>query len=155
MAAFTDAEGRNWSIVVTLATIDRIKSALGVDLLADPGAIGELGQDIRLCCNALYLCCEAQAKEAGITDEDFGRGMLGDAIENGTTAFLEALVDFFPSRRRANLRLILEKSGAVADKVMAKIESQMMDLDEDEVAETVLAQMKSGPTSGEPPESLE
>ena len=40
------------------------------------------------------------AEKQKISDEDFGRGLGGDAIDSATTALLEELVDFFPQRRR-------------------------------------------------------
>ena len=57
----------------------------------------------------LYVLCKPEADERNVSDEDFGRAMAGDAIEQATTTLLEELVDFFPKGRRELLAKALGK----------------------------------------------
>ena len=68
-----------------------------------------------------------------VSDADFGRALSGDVIDAATTALLEELIDFFPSRRRAILRQAWEK----VVKVKSRLEDQA-----DERARTLLADPK-------------
>ncbi len=105
MAKFTDTEGRDWLIEINVATVKRLRAALpGVDLV-DPAEdlFRRLATDPVLLADALYVICRVQVEERGLTDEDFGAALAGDAIEAATEAFLAALVDFIPSPQRRTL----------------------------------------------------
>ena len=120
MHRFTDNAGRTWVVGITVDSIKRVRALTGLDLLqAIDGKMLEtlLADPIKLC-DCLYACCKPQADEASISDEDFGRAMAGDALEQGTTALLEDLVDFFPQRRRDLLRGALAKLREVEAKAL-------------------------------------
>ena len=111
MRSFEDSTGRKWTVAINVDAVKRVKALLGVDLLeAVEGSLLErLIGDPVLLCDILFVVCKPQADAAGVTDEQFGQAMAGDAIDAATGAFLEALVDFFPPSRRRVLRLALEK----------------------------------------------
>src|SRR5690606_35191593 len=91
--------------------VKRVRSLLNVDLLAatDGALIERLVSDPILLCDVLYVLCKPQADEQGVTDEEYGRAMGGTAIDDGTTALLEELVDFFPQAKRRVLAKALVK----------------------------------------------
>ena len=62
----------------------------------DGTLLEKLINDPILLCDVIYCVCMEEADSRGVSDEDFGRAMAGDAIELATTALLEELVDFFP-----------------------------------------------------------
>ena len=111
MKTFTDNAGREWNISVTVDAVKRVRSLLDVDLME--AAAGKLIQQLAdnpvLLCDVIYCIVKPQADEKEITDEDFGKTMAGDAIDQATTAFLEDLVNFFPSRKREMLQKVLVK----------------------------------------------
>ena len=111
MKTFTDNAGRSWNISVTVDAIKRVRSLLDVDLME--AAAGKLIQQLAdnpvLLCDVIYCIVKPQADEREITDEDFGKAMAGDAIDQATSAFLEDLVNFFPSRKREMLQKVLVK----------------------------------------------
>lgn len=108
MKKFLDSSGREWSLNVTIGDAKRIKSNLSVDLL-DHRQITELAGDPYKLADVIYSLCGSQAKAAGVTDEQFGEGLAGDAIDDATTALLEAITDFFPKRQRPALISLLAK----------------------------------------------
>jgi hypothetical protein len=111
MKSFKDNADRDWIIAINIDAIKRIKIMLGIDLMeaVEGKLLHRLIDDPVLLCDVIYCLCKSQADVAGVSDEDFGRGMAGDAIDLATTAMLEELVDFFPSRRRGLLLKALEK----------------------------------------------
>jgi hypothetical protein len=108
MKKFKDSEGREWSLSVTIGDAKRIKEDLSLDLL-NHVAITEIAADPYQLVGVLWLLCEAQSAKAGVTDEQFGRGLAGDAIDHATDALLGAIIDFFPKRQRGALQALLAK----------------------------------------------
>lgn len=109
---FVDSAGRTWSIVITVATLRRVKHALRVQLLdavnPDAKLCAQLGLDACLLADCLYLVCEEQCRDRGVSDEEFGRALAGDAIGEAAEALLRGIADFFPNRaqRMARHRLL-------------------------------------------------
>ena len=137
MKTFTDTTGRTWDVVVNVDTIKRVRDLLGVNLLGivEPGndLVDRLAEDVILVCDVLFAVVKPQADERQESDGDFGKALSGDVIDVATTALLEELIDFFPSRRRAILRQAWEK--------VVKVKSRLDD-QADERARTLLADPK-------------
>ncbi len=120
MAKFKDAKDREWIVDVTVGIIKKVRKALDIDLADPSGAdVNHMIDDPVLLVDTLWLLCEDQAKEKEITDEDFGRGLVGDPIELATTALLDAVADFFPGSKRSLLRKATEKMTAIRRKAEA------------------------------------
>jgi len=133
MRTFTDNAGRAWTVSINVDAVRKVRAEAGVDLLevADGKLIDRLAEDPVLLCGAIYACCREQAEARNISPEDFGRAMAGDAIDAAVAAFLEDLVDFFPSRRRPVLRKVLEKframEGALVRTALERLDSPELD----------------------------
>jgi len=173
MKTFSDNTGRVWSVTINVGAVKRVRDACGVNLLDAVGGtlIQQLIDDPVLLADIVYCLVKDQADAAGITDEQFGRCLAGDAIDAATAAVLEELVDFFPLRRRTILRKALAKAKALE---AMGIEAAGRYLDSDlpqramqERIDELLASRPSGPstassglkasggTSGGSPESSE
>ena len=110
MKSFTDNTGRTWTLAVTVGTIKRVRALCDVDLAniitIDSGTtpkvdlLERLGSDPVLLVDVLYAAVKPEADAKGVTDEEFGRAMSGDAIEMATTALLDEVIDFFPETKR-------------------------------------------------------
>ena len=99
-----------------------------------------------LLCDVLYVVCKPQADDQGVTDEEFGRAMAGDAIDEGTTALLEELVDFFPQAKRRVLAKALVKLRVLETRA-ATVAEQRLDSPELEAQLDAILN-DSGPPSG-------
>ncbi|MGE4157704.1 MAG: hypothetical protein AB7F75_01250 [Planctomycetota bacterium] len=110
MRPFTDSRQRKWEIAINVATIKRVRALTGKDLLAiaDGDLLQTLVGDPVLLADILWVLVQPQAQAQGVSDEDFGSALAGDAIEAATAAFLEELVDFFPQSRRQLLQRALK-----------------------------------------------
>lgn len=149
MHAFKDTAGRPWTIEVNVDALRRVKSLAKQDLmqlLSDGGFIDRLIGDPCLLVDVLYAICKPQADAAGISDEDFGRAMGGDSLDEATTALLEDFCDFFPSRKRAILRTALAKVKLIEAKVTGLAEAAVNDPKLDAMIETALAKLGSSLT---------
>jgi len=128
MKTFNDNAGRTWTVAINVDAIKRVKGLLDVNLLeiVEGTLIEKLIRDPVLLCDVIYAVCKPQADEQGVSDEDFGRAMAGDAIEHATTALLEELVGFSPNPRdRANLGRVLETTARVMDRARDVIEARL------------------------------
>lgn len=153
-ARFEDAEGREWSLKITVNDIRRVRRILGEDLLKDnvEQMLSRLMADPVLLVDVIYVLVKPQADNRDLSDEDFGRSLYGDALDRATQAFLDALTNFFPSRRREILRRVRERAEEVTEK-MAKLTMEQMESGELEKAiEREMKQIR-GEQSADSPES--
>ena len=133
MRTFKDNAGRTWTVTVNVDCIKRVRSLVQVDLLeaAEGKLLDRLVGDPILLCDVIYCICKPEADAQRVSDEEFGRAMAGDAIDQATTALLEELVDFFPGPKRLVLRKALEKLKQLEEKayglVAKRLESQEME----------------------------
>ena len=133
MKSFTDNLGRTWTLVVNVAAIKRVRALCGVDLNAiveidknnNPTAelLERLSTDPVLLVDVLYAVCKTECDPKGVSDEDFGAAMAGDAIEQATAALLDEVVDFFPTAKRAALQKILAATRRIEALAKKKLES--------------------------------
>lgn len=102
MKAFTDVEKRTWELTVNVNTIKRVRDLLGVDLLdmANGDLFSRLADDACLLVDVIYVLVKPAADAAKISDEDFGRAMVGEVLSAADAALVEDLLDFFPRAQR-------------------------------------------------------
>lgn len=124
MHSFKDRDERAWNVELNVAQVRRVRDALGVNLLdvGNGDMLADLAADPIALCDVLWVLCQQQAEAADITDEQFGRALVGDAIAEATDALLEELVDFFPSPRREVLRRVLSKVKEVDKRLQVRTE---------------------------------
>ena len=105
MKIWKDAEGHAYETKITVAEIRDVKTELGINLMdiATGDLLQKISEDVILLCDILYVVNRSQAKEYGIDDVQFGRNLYGDALEEATRAFVEEMINFFPSQRTRQL----------------------------------------------------
>ena len=136
MKSFTDSLGRAWTLVVNVATIKRVRALCGVDLNSvievedgKPSAklLERLSGDPVLLVDVLYAVCKPECDRLGVSDEDFGSAMAGDAIEQATSALLDEVIDFFPEAKRLAFRKILSASRRFEEMARKRLAAAMAD----------------------------
>ncbi|MGD8453660.1 MAG: hypothetical protein PVJ57_17750 [Phycisphaerae bacterium] len=155
MKVFKDNENREWQLAVNVNAMKRVRGLLDVNLLdfLDNRIVERFYGDPVLLCDVIYAICKPQADAAGVSDEDFGRAMAGDAIDAATKALLKELVNFCPSPRdRANLNRVLDVTQTVMDRARDVIETKLAEIDVDQIVEQVQTSLNAG--SGSVPASL-
>lgn len=128
MRTFTDNAGREWHLAIGLATARHVKDQTGgrVDFIEQgQGSTGHnlfsaLASDIALLGQVLWLLCESQASEAGMSELQFAEAFDMDTVARAQDALIEATIDFFPNRSRGLLR-----EGAAVARQIANEEAEI------------------------------
>lgn len=111
MAVFLDDKGREWTLRFDHALMLSIRKRLGVDLhnmTEQAKALDRMADDAALFVNMLYMLCEEQCQQQGITDEDFGRGLAeGETTARAILAIQEAILSFTTPQRREIARKMI------------------------------------------------
>jgi hypothetical protein len=121
MAKFTDNNGKQWQLLITVGSLAKVKADAGVNLsivskdtswleaiYGDPAKLGEI----------LWSLCERQAEAAGVTPEQFVDGLTGEVLGAAGDALVASVCDFFP--RSAVAKAIKEKLPAILAQADAK-----------------------------------
>lgn len=156
MKTFTDNASRVWTVAINVNAIKRVRALANVNLLEviEGMLLERLIRDPVLLCDVVYAVCKPEADKVGVSDEEFGQAMAGDAIDHATKALLEELVGFSPSRQaRANLQRILETTWRVMDKAHEAVAARIDSGEIERAAEQLLATSSS--SSGSSPASSE
>ena len=142
MRSFTDNADRQWTVNINVDTIRRVRSETNVDLLEilDGKLAEDLSTDPVLMCDILFAVCKPEADQRGLSAEDFGCGLAGDAIEFATDALLEEITDFFPRSRRQLLSAVLARRKRLEHLAANKIEQQMAAPELDRLLESKMEQ---------------
>ena len=159
MKSFTDNTGRTWTLAVTVGTIKRVRALCDVDLAniitIDSGAtpkvdlLERLGSDPVLLEDVLFAAVKPEADAKGVTDEEVGRAMSGDAIEMATTALLDEVIDFFPETKRRVFRKILDAARRFEAKGKVALQTLLDDPALDGKIDTALAQLMTSSSNSQ------
>lgn len=137
---FKDKDNNSYNIEITLGKVKLVKEVMGIDLInlfQEQETLEQVTEPLTLV-DLLYWLCEKQIKkvhgEEG-ADVAFGESLTMDHLEVAGEAFLQALINFIPAKKRE--RLLRLK--AAAEEMMVKEEEKA-----DQELESVLAKMKDG-----------
>ena len=163
MKTFTDNTGRVWTLAVNVAAIKRVRALCGVNLSSiveldkdnnpDTKLIEQLSTDPVLLVDVLYAVCKNECDQKGISDEEFGMAMSGDAIEHATTALLDEIIDFFPEAKRLAFKKILSATRRFEEIARKRLEAIMADGEFEDKMVSALEQLTG--LSGNALESVE
>jgi len=145
---------------MNLGAVKRLKGLLGVDLLAlaegDPPLLTRLAMDVILLCDVIFALLKPQADELGVTDEQFGAALGGDAILSAQKAFYEEMADFFLKLGRGDLARALTAQQALIVAAVAETQRRLEIIDPEAEVKAIFATRpanKSGGRSTSSPES--
>lgn len=122
MREYRDELGRAWKLTINVTQAERVKEALNVDLLNLYGeTAGKLFSNPPLFVDVLHTLCRDQCAAESIDPVSFAEGLVGDAIERAADALMDAVADFFPSRKRKTLQAIKTKGKQLGDQMEDQI----------------------------------
>jgi hypothetical protein len=144
--SFKDANGRDWTVAVTIDSIKRVRALCGVDLLkvVEDGCklLRQLSDDAVLLVDVLYALCKPEADADGVSDAQFGAAMAGDAILDGFNAVVEDTTDFFPRARREQLRALLGKIREAGELMDRDLSEALAGIDPAQILKAGRAEMR-------------
>lgn len=136
MRTFIDSHNRTISIAVTVGSISRVKTCLGIDLSkydqklegGQPLVAALAGLDVMLLVNVLYWTCKPDLDRLDIDPEAFAEAMSGDAIQRAQDAFMGEWSDFFRGLQRTDAIKVIEKGRKLIEKTItaATTKAEMM-----------------------------
>ena len=111
-ASFTDSRSRAWRLELNYALAKRLRDVTGLDFVNyhDGKALLAIHESDEKLVQVLWLLCQEQARDQGIDEEEFGRGLGGDGLEQAIAALEEALVNFSRPAKRQALVAIRDKA---------------------------------------------
>lgn len=129
MQKFVDRAGRIWIVDIDNTTLRRVKLLTGVHLLEaiDGDLVTRLSTDPLLLGDVLFAICKPQADSQQVSEESFGEGLAGNAIDDASAALLEGLISYFPESRRRLLRKAAEKQKMIETRGLTAIEKRLDD----------------------------
>lgn len=142
MAKFSDASGRDWTFSITVDSAKTIRDDVGLDIMSikDVDQFAEIvGGDSWAVLDAVALLCEPSFERHGVTAKTFFESLDGDAVESAVKAFVEAVIDFFPQRRREALKTLLAKFEAIEAAAVKRLKTEIETADADQLAETIVS----------------
>ncbi len=144
MRVIKDLKGREWELQITVGTIKRVRSKLDMDLykIDDKNFIKTIFDDPIKLIELIWVILEDQVKEKEISEIEFCEGWAGEAIEVATDLFIEELIEFFPPKKRQPLEKWWKMARSVELKILKKAEEEVLNIDENQILDTVLANMK-------------
>ena len=124
-------------------TIERVRQKHSVDLASIEESTNpwtKFDADLCLLVNVLWTICQEQAGD--VTEAQFGRSLVGQAIEDAVEALESAVADFFPPRRRRLLLCLRDRNqqltNAVEQMAIRKAEDKELDRQIMEAAERAM-----------------
>ncbi len=153
MESFKDKTGQEWSINLSIGTVERVKKVSRFNLYAPDEPIATdncqpttdnrqlttgnssnapslqqvLWTDLSALFELLCYLLDDQLKAAGIDAVEFGRRMAARCLVDAQTAFFREWTDFFRQLRRLETLLTLEKTANLQEKARALVAAKIKD----------------------------
>lgn len=139
MPKFTDSKGREWLVAIDgAAAVKRVRTLTGIDIwkAADAGLdqLRAVLADVVALADVLYAVVRPEADARKVSDEEFAAGLSGDVLEAAATALVEAVIDFFPTARRDQLRRAVAIGRAVLAEILVRENAELAELEADPLA---------------------
>lgn len=94
--------GRNWTLVINIGAMRRSK-ARDIDLSMPIPQLRQFFLDDVFLFDALWAVLEPDAKQAGLTVEQFENGMNGEVLDAARECLWAALSDYYPDEKKRML----------------------------------------------------
>lgn len=132
MQSFNDTTGRAWPVSITVGTLKRIRTVIGIDLTRpleppDNPAMVRLDNDVIALVDSLWIACVETAAERNVSEEQFAE-LLGEDLGAAREALWGSLSDFFRHLGRvetvASIQRILRVTTEANQRAAARIDSR-------------------------------
>ena len=136
MKSFIDNKGETWDLDLNIGTAMRLQSRLDISIENcikldssqphDISLLEKITEDSILLFNIIYVLCETQVRERGLTQEEFAERFSGDTIAAATDALLDEIENFSRPAKRKILKRLRQISQEISDEAGEKL-NQILD----------------------------
>lgn len=151
---------RRWDVEINLGTVIKIQKTLAIDIMQafEVDAKGNLKTDVldqlrtdpALLVNVLFICCEKQAVERKVNEEDFGNLFVaGEMIENATNALLQGILNIQPPKKKEIFTQILEMEEQLKNTIFEEGKKILKDPTSRKMIEAEMKKVLSEPEQSE------
>lgn len=128
MRTFTDAQGREWTIDLNIASVRalreraaRVESLKNVDLLDYAGVLLSVS-DPFFAADLLFETVRDQAEERGVGADEFGASLRGKILFDAIAEWTAEYLDFFPEpTAKEKAQRLVEKGAKTRELLLEKI----------------------------------
>lgn len=148
-AKFTDLKGREYRCVVTVGTVEKLKEELQLDIgdAIDGKLYDRLSDDWKLLVDVISIACEESISSHQITDpKDFASALNGDVLGAAFDAFMDAVADFSPPRKRQALRDAIGKMKEVEVEAVKQASVKIVAIDPEKIANQAVTNQTAAST---------
>lgn len=125
MASFKDMNGRTWTVEITVGSMRRVNTLIGVNLFKMheprvPGGIvlfDEIFNDALLLVDIVFALVKPQADRVNVSDEQFGESLGPEGLRGATEALRESLSFFYQTFGKPDLVAALKKQKELANEM--------------------------------------
>lgn len=136
---FADTRSRPWTIALNVHTVEQIRDQLNLDLLEPtPELMQRLAVDPVQLVGVLAVALADDLTAADETPEGFARSLGGDAIDDATDAFLQALVNFSRRHQRPALQKALDRTRKAEEQMYQAAEKTLSSPRTDEMIDKAI-----------------
>lgn len=147
MTTWKDNEGRPWTFSVNMWTCKQVKSETGWDLpnILNDGMekLGQLVADKCELFSVFLVLLKDQIDKRGMTPEQFGMAVAGDALACAAESFLEALADFFPARQSSQIKRLITTGNQLVSALADKADEELDKIDLSTLIQRALSTQES------------
>lgn len=133
---YRDANSRDWTIRITVAEYMMLRSKHNIDLgkIFDKNDnwIGQIiaQDDMTLLPLILRDLLDSQVEKAGIDDQEFFGGMIGDTLASAADCLIQAVVNFTPVHKRKALQVIVDNLKIGMERTIERVVQQEAQIQE-------------------------
>lgn len=117
---FTDSKNQSWTLSLNAPLVRKIQQATGInltDLKSDP--FERLAMDPLTLADVIWILCETQAKDAGLSAEEF-LTQIAPNIDDAVAALEASVTNFFPASKRSLLLSLRSQNATMTENATTK-----------------------------------
>ncbi len=127
---FKTLDGKTWAPKLTIGIARKIQRETELNLL-DLRSVANLANNLDTFITVTWYMIEDQAKERDISEQDFVDQIDGDMFEDISKEVLQAVINFFPKKKKEPLMRLLNLVNLQEEAVIMNME-------------TIVSQMEAG-----------
>lgn len=143
MKTFKDLQERDYSLVITFASVKSVKAKLGIDLLDVYDSNPLVGSrqkpiDIVSIVDVVYVLCLKDCERHELNDEGFAEAMGAAQMQAAVESFYAEWQDFFQGLNRPDAAKVIQKSRDLLLAAVTAAEAKLSTINPQQIIDKIL-----------------